>query len=226
MKTQKKYGFTLIELLVVIGIIAILAAILFPMLLAAKASARTAKCIENTTQLTKACIIYAGDYQGLGMPYAGWGDNTYSSDLSKSCLWKYVKSGLKSGELTCCPSDDRKSNAGSGQKRQWSITFNGYLTKLDGWGYGSKHPGLDGTRYDLFKAPVRLPMWICETTNPADTWSPVNDCCFCNHDCTSSRHNGYATISFVDGHVGKLKGKLYWDTAKYPDGVWVFTPDP
>ncbi|HEY1787678.1 MAG TPA: prepilin-type N-terminal cleavage/methylation domain-containing protein [Verrucomicrobiae bacterium] len=54
-------AFTLIELLVVIAIIAILAAVLLPVLQAAKVRAMTATCINNQSQLAKAWVMYTSD---------------------------------------------------------------------------------------------------------------------------------------------------------------------
>lgn len=55
---NKKTGFTLIELLVVIAIIAILAAILFPVLTSAKETARQATCSSNMKQISQAFQLY------------------------------------------------------------------------------------------------------------------------------------------------------------------------
>src|SRR5260370_20684933 len=61
-------AFTLIELLIVIGILAILAAILLPVLTRAKSAAQATLCINNTKQLTLAWLIYAGDHDDR-LPY-------------------------------------------------------------------------------------------------------------------------------------------------------------
>ena len=53
-------GFTLIELLVVIALIAILAAILFPVFAQAREGGRRTQCLSNTSQMAKAVIMYAG----------------------------------------------------------------------------------------------------------------------------------------------------------------------
>ena len=62
MVARKKRGFTLIELLVVIAIIAILAAILFPVLLFVKERAQFSTCHHNTEQWLKAMQMYMNDW--------------------------------------------------------------------------------------------------------------------------------------------------------------------
>ena len=68
MKRMKK-AFTLIELLVVITIIAILAAILFPVFARAKAAAKQTACISNLKQIGTAMTLYMGDHDDI-FPYA------------------------------------------------------------------------------------------------------------------------------------------------------------
>ncbi len=62
MKLVKTGGFTLIELLVVIGIILLLAAMLFPALRGAREQGRRAKCVNNLKQISAALHMYATDH--------------------------------------------------------------------------------------------------------------------------------------------------------------------
>jgi len=67
---RKDTGFTLIELLVVIAVIAILAAILFPVFSRAKERARQLTCLANMRQLGGALRLYLDDNSDC-MPYQG-----------------------------------------------------------------------------------------------------------------------------------------------------------
>src|SRR5262249_47776058 len=63
-------GFTLIELLVVIAVMAIVAALLFPVLAQARERARAGACLTNLRQLALANMLYAQDHDGYFAPAA------------------------------------------------------------------------------------------------------------------------------------------------------------
>lgn len=92
----KGHGFTLIELLVVIAIIAILAALLMPVLSKAKARAQGITCTSNMKQLQTAAMLYGNDFNDylpcnvpLSPGFGGdsttgkpcWEDGSMSSDI-------------------------------------------------------------------------------------------------------------------------------------------------
>src|SRR5580765_6801870 len=65
---RKPRAFTLIELLIVIALIAILAAILFPVFAQAREKARQASCLSNVRQIGSAMMMYIEDNDGVLMP--------------------------------------------------------------------------------------------------------------------------------------------------------------
>ncbi|MCM8822868.1 MAG: DUF1559 domain-containing protein [Candidatus Omnitrophica bacterium] len=84
---MKRKGFTLIELLVVIAIIAILGAMLLPVLSAARENARRAVCMNNLRQIGLATFMYANDYDGF-IPTGG--NPTWTLEVPS--IWRLVTS--------------------------------------------------------------------------------------------------------------------------------------
>lgn len=95
-------GFTLIELLVVIAIIAILAAILFPVILSAKDAANASVCLSNLSQLGAARQMYSDDSNGrlpLNFSWCGRLNGTKHCEGYYMLLKKYTR--RQSGAFVC-----------------------------------------------------------------------------------------------------------------------------
>jgi len=83
---MKRRGFTLIEILLVIAIIAVLAAILFPVFASVREKGRQISCVSNLHQLGLAVQLYAQDSDDI-LPLGGDPIDTQTE------LWKIAASG-------------------------------------------------------------------------------------------------------------------------------------
>lgn len=128
-ETMRRTGFTIIELLVVVAVIALLAAILAPILQASRQQARTVLCSSNQRQLSLCFSLYQqetgifpygfnddglgttmvpppGDYPGSGADKNGWWWFNYLQDVSDISLEKgsalWCPAGFRSNRNILC----------------------------------------------------------------------------------------------------------------------------
>ncbi|MBW3625258.1 MAG: type II secretion system GspH family protein [Armatimonadetes bacterium] len=108
MRSPQPRGFTLIELLVVVAIFAILAAILFPVLSAAREKSRVTACLSNLKQLGVAFRMYADDHE-----------DATPEDLHVRWFWApRLRAYVKSEEVFSCP-----ANAWTADWGEWRRQF-------------------------------------------------------------------------------------------------------
>jgi prepilin-type N-terminal cleavage/methylation domain-containing protein/prepilin-type processing-associated H-X9-DG protein len=94
-------GFTLVELLVVVAIVAVLAAVIFPVMNAARERARQTKCFNNMKQLGIAVRLYAEDWDGT------FPCNRFQRSIPSNRNWKHaIRRYVRSMDVYICPSND------------------------------------------------------------------------------------------------------------------------
>jgi prepilin-type N-terminal cleavage/methylation domain-containing protein/prepilin-type processing-associated H-X9-DG protein len=199
-------GFTLIELLVVIAVIAILAAILFPVFAQAREKARTVSCLSNSRQIGLAFQMYAQD----------WDEGLILNNHTPGASWlETIQPYSKSRLLQRCPSD-RSANwdrvvPPATAPRAASYATNGYLTP--GGGFMSlasvKNPATtiyvaelkDGKAGDHFH-----PQLWPSPGRSGTTLDPLSE-------LETTRHQGGANYVFVDGHAKWHRFEQTWNPA-------------
>ncbi|NSW56708.1 MAG: prepilin-type N-terminal cleavage/methylation domain-containing protein [Armatimonadetes bacterium] len=122
MNSRKKAGFTLIEMLVVIAIIAILVAILMPVISSVQEKARQGRCSANLMQIATAIRAYKTDYHRY--PFRPYFDDA---------AWMYMggvsalyPDYLSSNANLVCPNDASNLRGVSNQPKNYS-TYNGLI---------------------------------------------------------------------------------------------------
>ncbi len=198
-------AFTLIELLVVIAVIAVLAAILFPVFVKARERAKQAHCINNMRQIGYAIGVYLVDWEQK-YPWARDTSSVYYGRYGSAPAWYDVLSPyLSTRDLLRCPSDIGEVHAGQklafplGMPPFWKFMSSSY-----------DYPGLGGGLYWIAgrgTSYVRDPSaaWLVSESRP---W----------HDSPNPRmpfryDPARMNIVYCDGHSGRLNW-LQWESAR------------
>ena len=221
-------AFTLIELLVVISIIALLIAILLPVLGSMRRSAKFMSCINNVHQFSIASHAYLRDNDSY-VVHPNWGPNSngwlYSGGTGgksfdqmlklreTGILWDYVG---KEAAMYRCPVDegpyDPNDPAVKGPVRAISsYQFNGGLNSYGGLGQ-------DTHSFDLFKTDDIF-MWETDATSPKVTYGFWNDGGNRPDEGLEERHLDGAPIGVMDGSAGKITADEFYGWAYAPGSL-------
>ena len=207
----RRRAFTLIELLVVVAIVAVLAALLLPVLTQARESGRNAACISNLRQMGLAFALYADDYDDYLPSYDTWLWRT-REHLASGDLYPFIRSV----DVYVCPTDRYHGT------RLWA----GTRRTPRYFSYAINYACVVDERYrDAYGRPQRRR--IVKFVQPAETMllleedytSPVNDGWVVPNglDILATRHNGKGNLLMADHHVASMTAAQYekvWKDAK------------
>jgi len=248
---KARQAFTLVELLVVIASIAILAAMLLPVLSRSKQQAQGTQCLSNTKQLLLAWTVYATDFREVlayNVSYTnatagGWVDGKLSDDSdnpdnTNSILMMSGQLGAytKNAGLYQCPADPTH------RVRSYSMDFTvgDKSTNGEQWVLNDDYwPNF--LKMGDFKIPAVT--WVFSDEHPDSIndglqLTPDADKDTMNWaDVAASYHNNAAGFAFADGHeeihkwqdpstLHPIEGNNAWlplqdDPPNYNDIRWV-----
>lgn len=196
---MKKRKFTLIELLVVIAIIAILAAMLLPVLNKARESSRQTACLSNLKQLGLKHQMYLMEFNNMQVYYEG----------SKWRYWSYYMNNYKNAtandKIYYCPSlkkatDEALSTYGAFVA--WNALPAKYL-----WSKGD----INATNWNMIKNKTATPVFGCCAKQ--NTGGLVSNYLISIIDSGKSGfcniHNGFGNLVFADGHGKAVNPRSY-----------------
>jgi prepilin-type N-terminal cleavage/methylation domain-containing protein/prepilin-type processing-associated H-X9-DG protein len=188
---MRRSGFTLIELLVVISVIAVLAAILFPVFARAREKARQTSCLENTRQIALATLMYADDFDDCCPAHTG---GPSDADDWPQMLMPYCRNA----QIFRCPS------AAQGNTSMWGhFNVNGKVPLCYGsncyyFGFKSLAQAVDPSGTLLIADSIgdnRIgPDFSVRDSRVPNCW-----------DGLAPRHNETLNAGFVDGHSKAMK---------------------
>jgi prepilin-type N-terminal cleavage/methylation domain-containing protein len=220
-------GFTMVELLVVIAVIAVLAALLLPVLSSAKANAQRAACLNNLKQINFAVQMYAGA-NGDTLPAATNADAGTQTQWSPNHFAVFYKSLVKNyaglqgpsspqDKLFACPADKFFLNWRTGTYSPQSL--NG-LAMCDYSSYGlnglngttnappaipdqTTFPGIAGLKLASLKNPLKTVLVFelsgCKPWSWHDRQPPPGQ------PGIRGINNAMNMVSFADGHIDYIK---------------------
>jgi prepilin-type N-terminal cleavage/methylation domain-containing protein len=164
-------GFTLIELLVVVAIIAILAAILFPVFAQAREKARQTACTSNLKQIATGALMYAQDYdETMCVWTGGYNWNTWGT-MYPRLIDPYIKSGIKynSGDNSTEIKDVWACPTAKGQLSVLSNTYAYNYYTLGGLNL-NVNPSSRGSNWGPYQDPsYNRPAPLASLNKPAET---------------------------------------------------------